>query len=83
MMMGRQASPARLFYDFCLNEHVPAAQWTEAHHGPAFFAYATNSLIDTDIALGLVGGNCQPRPPSSMSRHPVLFARLRWGLLAP
>ena len=23
-MMGRQASPARLFYDFCLDEHVPA-----------------------------------------------------------
>jgi len=23
-MMGRQASPARLFYDFCLDEHVPS-----------------------------------------------------------
>ncbi len=23
-MMGMQASPARLFYDFCLDEHVPS-----------------------------------------------------------
>jgi hypothetical protein len=39
----------------------PAAQWTGALRGPAFFAYATNSLIDTDIALGLAGGKRQPR----------------------
>ena len=26
----------------------PAAQWTGAHKGHAFFAYATNYLIDTD-----------------------------------
>jgi len=29
----------------------PAAQWTGAHHGPAFFAYATEYLIDTDNAI--------------------------------
>jgi len=29
----------------------PAAQWTGAHKGPAFFAYATNYLIDTDNAV--------------------------------
>lgn len=29
----------------------PAAQWTGAHKGPAFFAYATNYLIDTDNAI--------------------------------
>ena len=29
----------------------PAAQWTGAHRGPAFFAYATNYLIDTDNAV--------------------------------
>ncbi len=29
----------------------PAAQWTGAHRGPAFFAYATNYLIDTDNAI--------------------------------
>ena len=29
----------------------PAAQWTGAHKGPAFFAYATNSLIDVENAV--------------------------------
>lgn len=29
----------------------PAAQWTGAHRGPAFFASATNYLIDTDNAI--------------------------------
>jgi len=29
----------------------PAAQWTGARKGPAFFAYATNYLIDTDNAV--------------------------------
>lgn len=29
----------------------PAAQWTGAQRGPAFFAYATNYLIDTDNAV--------------------------------
>ena len=29
----------------------PAAQWTGAMKGPAFFAYATNYLIDTDNAI--------------------------------
>jgi transposase len=29
----------------------PAAQWTGAHKGQAFFAYATNYLIDTDHAI--------------------------------
>nr|NIS40587.1 transposase [Desulfuromonadales bacterium] len=29
----------------------PAAQWTGAMRGPAFFAYATNYLIDTDHAI--------------------------------
>ena len=29
----------------------PAAQWTGAYRGPAFFAYATNYLIDTDNAI--------------------------------
>jgi hypothetical protein len=47
----------------------PAAQWTGALRGPAFFAYATNYLIDTDIALGLAGGKRQPRRLSSMSRR--------------
>ena len=29
----------------------PAAQWTGAHKGHAFFAYATNYLIDTDYGV--------------------------------
>ena len=29
----------------------PASQWTGAHKGPAFFAYANNYLIDTDNAV--------------------------------
>lgn len=29
----------------------PAAQWTGAHKGRAFFAYATNYLIDTENAV--------------------------------
>jgi len=29
----------------------PSSQWTAAHHGPAFFAYSTNYLIDTDHAI--------------------------------
>jgi hypothetical protein len=29
----------------------PASQWTAAHKGPAYFAYSTNYLIDTDNAV--------------------------------
>jgi len=29
----------------------PSSQWTAAHHGPAFFAYSTNYLIETDHAI--------------------------------
>jgi len=29
----------------------PSSQWTAAHHGPAFFAYSNNYLIDTDHAI--------------------------------
>ena len=29
----------------------PSSQWTAAHHGPAFFAYSNNYLIDTDNAI--------------------------------
>ncbi len=32
----------------CIFPSDPAAQWTGAHKGHAFFAYATNYLIDTD-----------------------------------
>lgn len=29
----------------------PSSQWTAAHHGPAYFAYSTNCLVDTDHAI--------------------------------
>ena len=29
----------------------PSSQWTAAHHGPAYFAYSNNYLIDTDNAV--------------------------------
>jgi hypothetical protein len=29
----------------------PASQWTAARKGPAFFAYSTNYLIDTDHSI--------------------------------
>ncbi len=29
----------------------PSSQWTAAHHGPAYFAYSNNYLIDTDNAI--------------------------------
>lgn len=34
-----------------ISQSDPAAQWTGAHKGHAFFAYATNYLIDTDNAV--------------------------------
>ena len=34
-----------------ISQSDPAAQWTGAHKGHAFFAYATNYLIDTDHAV--------------------------------
>lgn len=32
---------------------VPAAQWTAAPGGPAFYAYSTNRLIDTKAGVWL------------------------------
>ena len=49
----------------------PAAQWTGAHKGHAFFAYATNYLIDTDHAIILDVERAAP------------FVRPRWAPRAP
>jgi hypothetical protein len=38
----------------------PAAQWTGAHKGPAFFAYSDNYLIDVKSASSLTS---RPRVP--------------------
>ena len=32
----------------------PAAQWTGAHKGPAFFAYSDNYLIDVKFGVSLI-----------------------------
>ena len=49
----------------------PAAQWTGAHKGHAFFAYVTNYLIDTDHGVIVDVEATQP------------FARPKWARLAP
>jgi hypothetical protein len=36
----------------------PAAQWTGAIRGPAFFAYADNYLIDVKFGRRLLPGIC-------------------------
>src|SRR6201987_1263830 len=41
----RRASPVTPKF---ISRSDPAAQWTGAHKGHAFFAYANNYLIDTD-----------------------------------
>jgi hypothetical protein len=35
----------------CISRSDPAAQWTGAHNGHAFFAYADNYLIDLKVAI--------------------------------
>ena len=46
----------------------PAARWTAAHGGQAFFAHATNYLIDTDHAIIVMS-----RPPRQSSRPKFLL----------
>ena len=43
----------------------PAARWTGAHGGQAFFAYSANYLIDLDHAVIV---DVEAAPPSSHSR---------------
>jgi hypothetical protein len=40
----------------------PAAQWTGAHKGPAFFAYSDNYLID--VKFGLIVDASRPIDPA-------------------
>ena len=48
-----------------ISPSVPAAQWTGAHKGPAFFAYSDNYLIDVMVSSrsGLSG-----IPPTGLLR---------------
>ena len=49
----------------------PAAQWTGAHKGHAFFAYATNYLIDLDHAVAvIVDVEASRDPPGRGRRRP-------------
>ena len=41
----------------------PAARWTGAHKGHAFFGYSTNYLIDLDHAI-IVDVEATPRDPA-------------------
>ena len=52
----------------------PAAQWTGAHKGPAFFAYSDNYLIDVKFGVILDVEAPTPKPPgaaeqSTSDRH--------------
>ena len=47
LLLGRPATVTPKF----VSPSDPAAQWTGAHKGHAFFAYATNYLIDTEHAI--------------------------------
>lgn len=64
---GRRKSCVSIAYLFALDDEAfgaatnvtpkftshsdPSSQWTAARHGPAFFAYSNNYLIDTDHAI--------------------------------
>ena len=50
-MMRRLELRARSPQVLLVGRPDPAARWTGAHGGQAFFAYATNYLIDTDHAI--------------------------------
>jgi transposase len=58
----------------------PAAQWTGAHKGHAFFAYADNYLIDLKTAIIVDGGNpCQlTRRGGRGQNHARPYGSLLW-----
>jgi hypothetical protein len=48
---------------------VPAAQWTGAHKGPAFFAYSDNYLIDVfGVIVDVEASRAILRPRSALQR---------------
>ncbi|MDE2344656.1 MAG: IS1182 family transposase [Betaproteobacteria bacterium] len=60
----------------------PAAQWTGALKGPAFFAYATNYLIDTEnaIILDVEATRAIRQAEVGASRTMLDQVEQRWGL---
>jgi len=63
----------------------PASQWTGARGGPAYFAYSTNDLIDTDNGVILPSRDIAVQCPAGqwMSRPPVRSARPKSDRCAP
>src|SRR5277367_902897 len=60
----------------------PAAQWTGAHKGHAFFAYATNYLIDTENAVILDVEATRAIRQAEVGASRTMLDRVeeRWGL---
>lgn len=60
----------------------PAAQWTGALKGPAFFAYATNYLIDTDNAVILDVEATRAIRQAEVGASRTMLDRVeeRWGI---
>lgn len=60
----------------------PAAQWTGAHKGHAFFAYATNFLIDTDhgVILDVEASRAIRQAEVGASRKMIQRTEDRFGL---
>jgi hypothetical protein len=60
----------------------PAAQWTGAHKGHAFFAYATNYLIDTvnAVILDVEASRAIRQAEAGVSRTMIDRTALRFGL---
>ncbi len=60
----------------------PAAQWTGALKGPAFFAYATNYLIDTENAVILDVEATRAIRQAEVGASRTMLDRVeeRWGL---
>jgi len=48
---GSERHPADLRHQQFVSPSDPAAQWTGAMRGPAFFAYADNDLIDVKFGI--------------------------------
>ncbi len=51
----------------------PASQWTAARKGPAFFAYSTNYLIDTDYSVIVPSRACKQALPGSGRRGHKIY----------
>jgi hypothetical protein len=63
----------------------PAAQWTGAHKGHAFFAYATNYLIDTENAVILDVGASRANRQAEVGASRTMIDRTarRFGIMPP